>query len=62
MTKVVLGAWQKFRDIVLCDGANNLQKTLKGASKNQNFVILSEAKNLLFRESKKQILRPAVSE
>ena len=30
-------------------------------SKNSNFVILSEAKNLFFRERKKQILRPGLT-
>jgi len=33
-----------------------------GISNNPSFVILSEAKNLLFLASKKQILRPAASE
>ena len=33
-----------------------------GISNNADFVILSEAKNLLFVGSKKQIFRPANSE
>jgi hypothetical protein len=36
--------------------------SLEGISNNADFVILSEAKNLLFAGSKKRILRPAASE
>jgi len=36
--------------------------SLEGISNNADFVILSEAKNLLFAGSKKQILRPAASQ
>ena len=40
----------------------NLFKTFKGISNNPNFLIPSEARNLLFIGSKKQIPRPAASE
>jgi hypothetical protein len=56
------GCYKKARATAsaLENGSKRPHVIYKGIS-NPDFVILSEAKNLLFRVSKKQILRPAAS-